>query len=249
VALPLGLAIAPRIARAHARFAAVLLGPTRSARDEGRIRRLAETRAQAVDAQTVELRRIERDLHDGAQARLVAVGMSLGMAEDLFATDPHRALLLLAEARRSSGQALAELRDLARGIHPPVLAERGLDGAIRALALSLVVPVDVDSALPARPPAAVESAAYFAVAEALANVVKHSGARQARVQIAHADDMLVLAVADDGCGGADAKGGSGLRGIQRRLAVFDGALEIDSPPGGPTTLRMQLPCALSSPRT
>jgi signal transduction histidine kinase len=206
-----------------------------------------------VDAQAAELRRIERDLHDGAQARIVALGMSLGMAEDLVASDPVAAQALIAEAREASGRALAELRLLVRGIHPPVLAERGLDGGLHALALTLPVPVAVVVDLPGRPAAPVESAAYFAVAEALTNVVKHSQASTAWVSLAHHPTHLggaiYITVGDDGVGGADPHAGSGLAGIERRLGAFDGSLSVDSPSGGPTVLTMELPCELSSPKT
>ncbi len=244
-----GLALGPPMLRLNTAFARLLLGPTRSAELALRVRRLAESRAETVDAQAAELRRIERDLHDGAQARLVALGMSLGLAEDLFATRPDDARKLLAEAREASGLALADLRGLVRGIHPPVLAERGLDGGLRAVALALPLGVRVDIDLPGRLPAPVESAAYFAVAEALANVVKHSGADHAWLEVRHANGRLAMTVGDDGRGGADPGRGSGLAGIRRRLAAFDGTLHLNSPPGGPTIVTMELPCELSSPRT
>jgi signal transduction histidine kinase len=255
LAVPQGLLIllvsvvaAPRILKGHACFARWLLAPTERAGLALRVRHLTETRTDAVDASAAELRRIERDLHDGAQARLAALGMSLGMAEDLLATNPEAAQKLLIEARQASGQALSELRDLVRGIHPPVLAERGIDGGVQALALSLPIPVDVSIDLPARSQAPVESAAYFAVAEALANVVKHSAAGRAWVQLHHAHGRLVMLVGDDGIGGADPGRGSGLRGIERRLAAFDGTIAVTSPPGGPTVITMELPCELSSPK-
>jgi signal transduction histidine kinase len=180
----------PRVLKAHAQFSAVLLAPTRKELD-AQVGRLNESRSQAVDASAAELRRIERDLHDGAQARLVSLGMSIGLAEQVLRDDPDLALKLLAEARESSGQALTDLRHLVRGIHPPVLAERGLEGAIRALALTLPLPVDLRIELPGRPPAPVESAAYFAVAEILANVVKHSAARSAWVQLEYSQARLI----------------------------------------------------------
>jgi signal transduction histidine kinase len=245
----LGLAIAPRVQRISALFARSMLGPVRSAELSQRVRRLTETRADAVDAQAAELRRIERDLHDGAQARLTAMGMNVGMATDLIATEPELAQQLLAEALQIKDDAMVELRTLIRGIHPPLLAEQGLDGAVRGLGMALPIPVDVDIDLPGRVPPAVESAAYFAVAEALANVGKHSGAGRAWVMVRHADARLMLTVADDGRGGADPRGGTGLTGIERRLAAFDGTLDVASPPGGPTVVTMELPCALSSPRT
>ncbi|MEN3609526.1 sensor histidine kinase [Plantactinospora sp. ZYX-F-223] len=237
------------IHRMHAGFTRALLAPTASAALHQRVRQLTETRSETVDAQAAELRRIERDLHDGAQARLVALSMSIGLAEELMSRDPEAAQRLMAEAREASGQALGELRDLVRGIHPPVLAERGLAGAVRALALKLPLPVEVDVDLPGRPLAPVESAVYFTAAELLANVAKHSAARTAWVRLRHGDGRLVMAVGDDGVGGADPAGGSGLRGIERRLAAFDGTMFVASPPGGPTTVTMELPCELSSPKT
>jgi signal transduction histidine kinase len=245
--LAVGLLVAPRLLRWRALATRWLLAPTRAARLSLRVDQLTRTRTETVDAQAAELRRIERDLHDGAQARLVALGWNLGLAEELMARDPATAQRLLAEARESSDRALSELRDLVRGIHPPVLAERGLDGAVRALALTLPLPVDVDVELPGRPPAPLETAAYFAVAEALTNVVKHSRAEHARVHLRHADGHLVLTVGDDGVGGAAATPGSGLAGIERRLAAHDGTLTVTSPPGGPTELTMRIPCDLTGP--
>jgi signal transduction histidine kinase len=160
--------------------------------------------------------------------------------------DPATAQQLLTEAREAAGQALTELRDLVRGIHPPVLADRGLEGAVRALALACPLRVDVTTDLPGRPPAPVESAAYFAVAEALANVVKHSAATTAWVQIAYEQNGLHMIVGDDGIGGATVETGGGLYGVQRRLAAFDGTLTVSSPGGGPTTVVMELPCDLSA---
>jgi signal transduction histidine kinase len=173
--------------------------------------------------------------------------MSIGLAEELLARDPLAAQRLMAEAREDSGRALVELRDLVRGIHPPVLAERGLGGAVQALALAVPAPVEVDLDLPGRPPAPVESAVYFAVAEALANATKHSDARRVWIHLRHADGRLAALVGDDGRGGATP--GTGLRGIKRRLAAFDGTMTVTSPPGGPTVVAMELPCELSSPRT
>jgi signal transduction histidine kinase len=245
-ALLLALALTgPRLLRWYARVSRGLLGPTRKAELALRVERLTETRTQAVDASAAELRRIERDLHDGAQARLVSMAMTLGMAEDLFRDEPDKAFALLMEARQASGDALRELRDLVRGIHPPVLAERGLDGAVRALALTLPLPVAVVGDLPARPSAPIETAGYFAVVEALANAAKHARATRAEVRMHHADGRLTLTVTDDGAGGADPALGSGLRGIERRLSAFDGRLTVTSPPGGPTVLAMTLPCALN----
>ncbi|MYQ38233.1 Signal transduction histidine kinase [Streptomyces sp. LamerLS-316] len=210
-----------------------------------RIDRLTETRHEAVDTAASELRRIERDLHDGAQARLVAMGMNLGTIEALVEKDPAEAKKLLAMARTSSAEALTELRDLVRGIHPPVLAERGLGDAVKALALRLPVPSEVTVELPGRADAPVESAAYFAVSETLTNVVKHAEADRLWVDVHHADGMLRISVTDNGRGGASVGGGSGLSGIERRLGTFDGVLAVSSPAGGPTMVTMEIPCALS----
>ncbi|MEV6443125.1 sensor histidine kinase [Amycolatopsis sp. NPDC051716] len=235
-----------RLANLNARVIRLLLGPTEQARLRARVRQLATSRAETVDTQAGELRRIERDLHDGAQARLVSLGMSLGLAEQLLPEDQEAVRQLLAEARDSASGALGELRDLVRGIHPPVLADRGLDGALQALALANPIPTTVVTRLPGRLPAPVESAAYFAVTEALSNAIKHAGVRHIRitVELGPAGE-LTMRVADDGRGGASPHHGTGLRGIARRLAAFDGTLAVDSPPGGPTEIRMSLPCASS----
>ncbi|GIG44026.1 sensor histidine kinase [Dactylosporangium siamense] len=248
VLLPAGLTLTPHTLRWFALVSQWLLAPTRAAALAVRVDRLTQTRTETVDAQATELRRIERDLHDGAQARLVAVSMKIGLAEELLARDPEAALRLMAQAREHSGMALAELRDLVRGIHPPVLAERGLDGAVQALALTVPLPVDVDISLPGRPLAPVESAAYFAIAEAVTNAVKHARASRISIRLGYDQGRLLMVVRDDGRGGA-VSDGSGLRGIERRLAAFDGTMSVASPPGGPTTVTMELPCELSSPRT
>ncbi len=247
--LALGVAIAPAVLRLHGRWSAVLLGPTERARLALRVQRLTETRADATEAQATELRRIERDLHDGAQARLVAVGLTLNNIEHLLDRDPSAARALLAEARETSAKALVELRDLVRGIHPPVLAERGLGDAIRALALDLPLPVEVSVELAGRPEAPIESATYFAVSELLTNAVRHANADRVTVDIRYADGRLHAVVCDDGSGGADPARGSGLRGIERRLGTFDGVVVVSSPSGGPTTVTLELPCVLSSPKT
>ncbi len=216
---------------------------------EQRVQELTETRAEAIDHSAAELRRIERDLHDGAQARLVSMSMSLGMAESLMDSDPDAAQRLIAEARSTSTAALGELRSVVRGIHPPVLADRGLGGAVEALALDMATPVSVEVLLRGRPPAPVESAVYFAVAECLANIGKHSGANNGWVRLGHPPGVLQVTVGDDGRGGADPDGGSGMRGVARRLAAFDGTMRVSSPQGGPTIVTLEVPCDLSSPRT
>jgi len=220
---------------------ATWLSSPREAELTRRIDTLESTRAGAVDEQDSELRRIERDLHDGAQARLVALGMSLGMAEHTLAEDPERAGELLAEARVGAEQALKELRDLARGIHPPVLSDRGLEAAINALASSTPIPVSVSVSLPGRLPPVVESAAYFVVAEALANAGKYANANRVEIGVRQTGDRVDVEISDDGKGGADPEGG-GLTGLRRRVEALDGHLTIVSPAGGPTTIRAELPC-------
>jgi signal transduction histidine kinase len=240
--------IVPWLSRALTLLDGALLGPT-GADLARRVAQLTRSRASTVDAQAAELRRIERDLHDGAQARLAAVGMGLGLAAQVLRSDPDEAERLLEESRGHARRALAELRDLVRGIHPPVLADRGLPGGLQAAALMCPVPVEVALDLPGRPEAPVESAVYFAVTEALANVGRHSGARQAWLRAEHAEGRLHVVIGDDGVGGADPRCGTGLRGMQRRLAAFDGVVTVSSPAGGPTEVRLEVPCALSSPRT
>jgi signal transduction histidine kinase len=234
--------------RAHAALARSLLSVSEKSRLALRVQQLTESRAETVDTQAAELRRIERDLHDGAQARLVSLGMSLAMAEQVLARDPDAARTLLAEARESTSKALTELRDLVRGIHPPVLADRGLVEAVRALALALPIPVEVQANFSERLSAPVESASYFAAAEALTNVVKHASARHVSLRLTRTDDAIEILVEDDGVGRADPANGTGLRGVARRLAAFDGSLTVDSPDGGPTKVVMVLPCAPSSPK-
>ncbi|WP_240641161.1 sensor histidine kinase [Nocardioides ferulae] len=216
---------------------------------ERRVQVLAQSRADVVDHSAAELRRLERDLHDGPQARLVALSMSLGMAEEMFDDDPEAARRRVGEARQATTAALGDLRSLVRGIHPPVLADRGLDGAVRALALDLTIPVDVTGGVPGRAPAPVESALYFAVAECLANATKHARPTRAGVHLEHRDGLLRATVTDDGIGGADPDRGTGLRGVARRLGAFDGRMEVSSPGGGPTVVSLEVPCALPSPKT
>jgi signal transduction histidine kinase len=235
--LPLALMLQRGLAASQVWVARLLLGPSLAARVE----HLTETRAGAVSAASAELHRIERDLHDGAQARLVALAMDLGMAEERFDRDPEGARELVGEARQEAKRALAELRDLARGIHPAVLADRGLDAAISALAARSPVPVGVDVTT-GRLPDPVESAAYFVVAEALTNAAKHAQAAEIGVRIARHRDLLIVEVIDDGVGGADPSKGSGLRGLADRVAAVDGHLTVTSPPGGPTVIRAELPC-------
>ncbi|MFC8538437.1 sensor histidine kinase [Streptomyces sp. NPDC057249] len=240
-----GVLLSEQLLRTHFVLARSVLAPTQEQELALRIDRLTETRHEAVDTAASELRRIERDLHDGAQARLVAMGMNLGTVEALIEKDPAQAKRLLAMARESSAEALTELRDLVRGIHPPVLAERGLGDAVKALALRLPIACDVDVELGGRAEAPVESAAYFAISEALTNAAKHSGADRIWVDLRHSDGSLRFTVTDDGKGGASVGAGSGLSGIERRLGTFDGIMAVSSPAGGPTMVTMEIPCELS----
>jgi signal transduction histidine kinase len=226
-----------------------MLGGASEAELSRRVERLTESRAVAVDTASADLRRLERDLHDGAQARLVALGMSLRAAERLILTSPEAALALVVEARETSVRALIELRELVRGVLPPVLADRGLADAVKALALDSPMHVQTQIDLPGQLPAPVETACYFAVAELLTNAAKHSGARDARITMSHSDRLLRIEVTDFGLGGADPATGSGLAGVEKRLATFDGILAVSSPVGGPTMVVMEVPCALSSPGT
>ena len=246
----LGLWTAPLLLRGYGGLARLVLAPSGQAELQLRVRHLAQTRRETLNTQAAELRRIERDLHDGAQARLVAMGMTLDAAGQLIDTDPAAARALLTEARDASAKALSELRDLVRGIHPPVLADRGLVDAIARPRPGLPAAREVTGRLAGRLPAPVESAAYFAVSELLANVAKHAGAQTRRSRPAAPVAALCgSAVRDDGVGGADPSRGTGLRGIERRLAAFDGIARRSSPRGGPTVVTMELPCVLSSPRT
>ncbi|MFE7512000.1 sensor histidine kinase [Streptomyces sp. NPDC057540] len=220
-----------------------LLGPSRLA---SRVTELESDRGVVVDTAAADLRRIERDLHDGAQARLAALAMDLGLAKEKLARDPQAAAVLVDEAHGEVKLALQELRDLARGIHPAVLTDRGLDAALSAVASRCAVPVSVDVDLPARPVPAIEGIAYFTVSELLQNVSRHARARRAWVDVWRTGDRLMLQVRDDGVGGAGVSGGgsgggSGLAGLSERVGAVDGVLAVDSPAGGPTTVTVELP--------
>jgi len=210
---------------------------------QARVSHLEETRAGAVDAASTELRRIERDLHDGAQARMVAVAMDLGMAEERMERDPDGARELVRGARDEARRALTEMRDLVRGIAPSVLQDRGLESALGSLAGRAPVPVDLDVTLARRPPASVEAGAYFVVAEALVNVARHAQATRCAVDVHEQDGLLVVRIRDDGRGGASAVPGGGLAGLRDRVAALDGSLLLQSPAGGPTTIEARIPCA------
>jgi signal transduction histidine kinase len=226
-----------------------LLGLAPHAELTRRVQRLTESRAVVADTAAGDLRRLERDLHDGAQARLVALGMNLRAAERLIPVNQDAALALVAEARHTLARALTELRELVRGVHPPVLADRGLADAVQALALDCPLAVQTNIDLPGRPPAPVETACYFAVAELLTNAAKHLGAHKARIDVRYGDARLRIEVTDFGLGGADPNAGGGLAGVEKRLAAFDGIMAISSPAGGPTIVALEVPCALSPPET
>ncbi|SFQ42081.1 sensor domain-containing protein [Actinomadura madurae] len=236
--------VGPGLARLQAWPGRRLLTPDADADLSLRIAQLSATRAAALDAHATELRRIERSLHDGAQNRLVAVTVLLGATRRALARDPAKADELIGQAQDVAEQALAELRTVVRSILPPVLEGRGLEGALAGLAADCAVPCEVDVDLPGRCAASVEATAYFVTAEALTNISKHSRARHASVAVRLKGDRLVVRVDDDGVGGADAGAGSGLTGIRSRIEAHDGTLAVTSPPGGPTTVQVELPCGL-----
>lgn len=219
-----------------------MLQPSRAEELSQRVDALTESRAEVVDAADAERRRIERDLHDGAQQRLVSLAMNLGLARATLADTDPRALRALTEAHDEAKLALTELRDLVRGLHPAVLDDRGLDAALSGVAARSPVPVRLCVAVADRPSRTVEAVAYFVVAEALANVAKHSGARSVAVDVSTADGVLSVVVTDDGRGGADPARGTGLRGLAQRVGSVDGTLIVSSPLGGPTVIRVVLPC-------
>jgi signal transduction histidine kinase len=241
----IGLFIAPWLTSGvralDTRAARALLGPSRADELEHRVEQLTETRAGVVDAADAERRRLERDLHDGTQQRLVSLAINLGMAR-AQADSAEDAKLAIAEAHEEAKAALAELRDLIRGLHPAVLEDRGLDAALSGIAARMPIPVRLTVDLPRRPAPVIEAVAYFVVSEGLANIVKHSQATEAAIFVQRAGDRLHVIVTDDGAGGADPARGTGLAGLARRAASVDGTFEIDSPPGGPTLLTVDLPC-------
>jgi signal transduction histidine kinase len=231
------------LASAEAQIAAALLAPDEAAELTARVSRLEATRAAAVESSDARLRRIERDLHDGAQHRLTYIAMELDRAREKLASDPAATEALLTEAHHESLRALGELRDVVRGIHPSVLTDRGLDAAISGLAERSPVAVDIRVELPTRPPPGAETAAYYVVAESLTNVAKHADARRVSVSIRQDGARLVAEVADDGHGGARRAPGSGLDGLAQRVEALDGSLTVTSPDGGPTLIRAEIPCA------
>jgi len=230
------------MAAADASVGRLLLGSPGRAELTARIGELEVSRARVLDAAEAERVRIERDLHDGAQQRLVSLAMELGRAKAKFATDPDAAADIVGQAHEQAKQALTELRNLVRGVHPPVLSDRGLDAALSGLAALCPVPVAVRADLPVRPPANIEAIAYFVAAEALTNVAKHARATHAEIIVRRAGSQLKLVIADDGVGGAD-PAGQGLSGLAARVTAVDGQLRVDSPAGGPTSIEVVLPCA------
>ena len=241
--------LTPILFRVRLVVEAGILGASPTAELQQKVASVSAARTEALDHSAAELRRVERDLHDGAQARMVSLGMNLGLAQELLRNNPDQVGVILEEAQSTMLSALDDLRSVVRGIHPPVLADRGLFGAVQALALDVALPVTLRGTLAGRAPAPVESAMYFAIAEGLANAVKHGRAKQCMIRLEHSGGRLRAVVWDDGVGGAEVEAGTGLQGIARRLATFDGTMDVDSPVGGPTTVTLELPCALSSPKT
>lgn len=237
---------APWVARGAAALevavARRLLGPSRAENLARRVDSLARSRAGTISAADAERRRIERDLHDGAQQRLTSLAMNLGMARTTLSDLPEEARDVIAQAHDEAKQTLADLRDLVRGLHPAMLTDRGLDAALSGLAARAPLPVRIRVDVSRRPALAIEAVAYFVVSESLTNVAKHAQASQATVTVERVGDRLRLVVTDDGCGGATTDGGTGLRGLAQRIASVDGSLRIDSPPGGPTRIIAELPC-------
>ena len=244
------LFLAPWVSRALSRLAIGMADGLLGGVDADALRRrvgtLEASRADVIDAAEVERRRIERDLHDGAQQRLVALAMSLGLAKEKLDSDPEAARALVDEAHREAKNALVELRDLARGLHPPVLTDRGLAAAVAGLAGRAPVPVEVDVRVTHRAPPSIEGIAYFVISEALTNVARHSGASRARVVVADTGPDLVVEVTDDGIGGATADRGTGIKGLADRVRAVDGDLMVSSPTGGPTVVRARLPLPVAA---
>ena len=242
-ALVLTLVLAPRVARWKVSWTTSLLSDVAAARLENRVSELTRSRTSALEAHGIELRRIERNLHDGAQNRLVAVVMHLGIAERAIERNSPDALALVRRAQEIAQDALADLRETVRGMYPPALSLHGLGGAISALAADTATPVTVDTSGLTRAPAAVEAAAYYSIAETLTNVEKHSSASSVYVSATSSEeDQLVVTIFDDGVGGANEHDGTGLSGIRQRVDAFDGLLQVSSPAGGPTVVRIELPC-------
>ena len=238
----LAAAVLPMLASAHARCCLVVLAPSPAERFVERVTELTRTRVDVLQAHSAELRRIERDLHDGTQARLVAIAMRLAVADERYADDPDAAAALVRQAQAETEDAMSELRSVIHTIYPPVLADQGLSGALTTVTARAGIPTRLDVGPLGEIPAAVEAVAYFAVTEALANIARHSGATDASIRVTRDGALLRTRIADNGVGGADAAQGSGLDGMRRRAAALDGAVSIDSPSGGPTVVTLELPC-------
>ena len=235
-------AVAAIVTWVDSKAAPVLLGPSRSYDLERRVESLAESRAGVVDAADAERRRIERDLHDGAQQRLVSLAMNLGMARENMTDLPDSARQVIAAAHDEAKEALAELRGLVRGLHPAVLDDRGLDAALSGIAARAPLPVRLRVEVPDRASPTVEAVAYFVVSECLANIARHSAASQAEIDVRRTDGLLRILITDDGTGGADPARGTGLASLAQRARSVDGTMRVDSPPGGPTKVIVELPC-------
>ncbi|MGW5448584.1 histidine kinase [Streptomyces asiaticus] len=244
ILLGLAYALIGALARLDTRAATALLGPVPAKELERRVEDLTESRAGAVDAADAERRRIERDLHDGAQQRLVSMAVNLGLARATMDDLPEAARKVIDEAHREAKEAIEELNNLVRGLHPAVLDELGLDAALSGIAARAPLPVRLHVHVPERAAPTVEAVAYFVVSEALANVAKHARAERADVTVVRAGGTLRIVVEDDGVGGADATRGSGLGGLAQRAGSVDGTFDINSPRGGPTVITVELPCAL-----
>jgi signal transduction histidine kinase len=242
------LLVAPLLARlvtySDVRAATALLGPSRSRELERRVESLSESRAGVVDAADAERRRIERDLHDGAQQRLVSLAMNLGMARENLRDLPDEARQVIAEAHEEAKEALAEMRTLVRGLHPAVLEDRGLDAALSGIAARAPLPVGLSVDMSERAAPTTEAVAYFVVSECLTNIARHASATRAEIDVRREGGTLRIRVADDGVGGADPVRGTGLASLAQRARSVDGTLRLDSPPGGPTVVTVELPCVL-----
>jgi signal transduction histidine kinase len=238
-----GLIVLPLVPWVIRGFAALDAAVARACLRPSKVDTLRATQARSVDIAMADRRQIERDLHDGAQQRLLSLGMELGMALEKFDSDPDAARRLVGDAHAESRRAIAELRNLARGIHPAVLTDRGLDAALSALAARSPIPVRLDVHLSERPPASVEATAYFIVAEALTNAARYADAKRVDVKVRQNGDKLHIEVADDGVGGAEQRPGGGLAGLADRASSVEGSLRVSSPQGGPTVVTADLPCA------
>ncbi|GAB2867484.1 sensor histidine kinase [Actinoallomurus bryophytorum] len=234
--------VAAGVTRLDSRLAASLLGPSRAKELQRRVEDLTESRAGVVDAADTERRRIERDLHDGAQQRLVSLALNLGLARETLTDVPDDAMRVIVEAHEEAKEALTELRDLVRGLHPAVLDARGLDAALSGIAARAPLPVRLRVDVPERASPTVEAVAYFVASEALTNVSRHARASHMEITVERLDGVLRMVLSDDGVGGADPSGGTGLAGLARRVRSVDGTFRITSPPGGPTIITAELPC-------